>query len=157
MTIETIEKNLALLREQFGYEVEKLENQLAALKKPAEVQYRPAEWPRDWNRADAECRDGESDRWEVERLIGFDKQDPEQAWSCASSAWYRECRVPILPGDEYREPLLPQDAGKECEFSDDGVTWALSKLLYWNDNPSHPWQSKHSMHRFCRIRTGATA
>ena len=103
--------------------------------KPPEVKYRPAEWPRDWNRADTECRDGESDRWEVERLIGFDSQDPEQSWSCASSAWYRECRVPILPGDEYREPILPQDAGKECEFSDDDAeTWHTGPICAYRNN-----------------------
>jgi hypothetical protein len=32
------------------------------------------------------------------------------------------------PEPEYREPVLPADAGKECEFSDDGNAWTEGKL-----------------------------
>ena len=52
---------------------------------------------------------------------------------CAPSWFAMIGDVPELPvmEKEYREPVLPGDYGKECEFSDDGVTWVYSTLIGW--------------------------
>jgi len=46
--------------------------------------------------------------------------------------WCREvtddAEPPKPPEPEYREPVLPADAGKECEFSDDGNAWTEGEL-----------------------------
>jgi hypothetical protein len=40
-------------------------------------------------------------------------------------------QVVLVPAKKYREPVLPQDYGKECEFSDDGEHWVYSTLIGW--------------------------
>lgn len=56
------------------------------------------------------------------------------------------------PKDEYREPVLPADAGKYCQFSDDGIEWRFG----WLDGcvqRSHQWISHSGEHwRHCRIK-----
>jgi hypothetical protein len=43
--------------------------------------------------------------------------------------WYRrKIEASKPPEPEYREPVLPGDAGKVCEFSDDGNDWTEGKL-----------------------------
>ena len=43
--------------------------------------------------------------------------------------WYRrKVEPPKPPEPEYREPVLPGDAGKECEFSDDCNEWTEGRL-----------------------------
>jgi hypothetical protein len=52
---------------------------------------------------------------------------------CAPSWFAMIGDVPELPVMEkkYREPVLPQDWGKECEFSDFGEYWVWSGLVGW--------------------------
>jgi hypothetical protein len=55
---------------------------------------------------------------------------------------------------KYREPVLPQDWGKWCEFSDDGVEWLQDKLMGYGANFSNktfPWLSTVAAHSFARI------
>jgi hypothetical protein len=54
-----------------------------------------------------------------------------------SGSGVRESR-PAEP--QYRIPSLPADAGKECEFSDDGKTWVILNLDGWL--PALKWVSK---------------
>jgi len=167
MTIESIEQQLSATRDTLA----KLEAELAALKKPAEVQYRPAEWPRDWGRTDAEfCDDGLS--WKVSRIYGYDDSDDAdnapQFYAKDIDEWFYCCRVPVLPPDHapgYREPVLPQDAGKPCEFSNDGINWTSGRFVRgYANNDRLPWlvsldSSSDVVIRYkhARIRTGATA
>lgn len=44
------------------------------------------------------------------------------------------------PEPEYREPVLPADCGKQCEFSNDGKTWITLELNAWL--PASKWVSK---------------
>jgi hypothetical protein len=48
--------------------------------------------------------------------------------------WYRrKIETPKPPEPEYREPVLPGDAGKACEFSLDGNEWTEGKLRGYVD------------------------
>lgn len=59
------------------------------------------------------------------------------------------------PKDEYREPVLPADAGKYCQFSDDGIEWRTGWLNGWGQR-SHQWVSHSGGHwRHCRIKKDA--
>lgn len=40
---------------------------------------------------------------------------------------------------QYREPVLPADYGKQCEFSDAGKTWVMDNLGWWH--PTSGWRS----------------
>ena len=67
--------------------------------------------------------------------------------------WYRRKIEP--PKDEYREPVLPGDACKECQFSDDGIEWRSGWLNGWVHR-SHQWISHSGGHwRHCRIKVDA--
>jgi len=158
MNIETIEQQLSATRDTLA----KLEAELAAMKKPAEVQYRPAQWPRDWGRTDAEfCDNGLS--WKVSRVYGYDDSDDAdnapQFYAKDIDEWFYCCRVPILPSDPapgYREPVLPLDAGLLGEVSNDGTTWEPAPLLSWHYDAPH-WEVPHGRFEHARIRTGASA
>jgi len=55
---------------------------------------------------------------------------------------------------QYREPVLPEDYGKQCEFSDDGETWEVSALegfVKFVKDAVAPWCASSSFHKFCRI------
>lgn len=55
---------------------------------------------------------------------------------------------------EYREPNLPDDWGKQCEFSEDGKTWTSSKLLGYckiNDSDHVSWSDGLEYYRHARI------
>jgi len=56
---------------------------------------------------------------------------------------------------QYREPVLPADCGKECEFSDDGVNWAVGILqgyVKYAAEDDIPWKTRgHSYGKYCRI------
>ena len=62
------------------------------------------------------------------------------------------------PEPEYEEPILPRDAGKQCEFSKDGKNWFKGQLVGWRDAAT-PWVSdksfKYIMCRHARIRKDA--
>ena len=56
------------------------------------------------------------------------------------------------PEPEYREPVLPADACKECQFSDDGIEWRSGWLNGWVHR-SHQWISHSGGHwRHARIK-----
>jgi len=55
--------------------------------------------------------------------------------------WLTPAEPPKPPQPEYREPVLPGDAGKVCEFSDDGNDWTEGKLRGY---AGHLWQSVSS-------------
>ena len=82
---------------------------------------------------------------------GYKRQD--------SDCWYR--RKIETPKDEYREPVLPADAGKRCEFSISGKTWDTLELVGWNDVPKGwPWKSRLlnndiTCWKLCRIKQDA--
>jgi hypothetical protein len=44
--------------------------------------------------------------------------------------------LPISPEPQYREPKLPEDWGKECEFSQDEIEWVKSKLRGYDKSPN---------------------
>jgi hypothetical protein len=57
------------------------------------------------------------------------------------------------PEPEYREPVLPADAGKECEFSPDGEAWGGGLLGGWS---RMFWISDCGVYsRFARIKKDA--
>lgn len=59
------------------------------------------------------------------------------------------------PEPEYREPVLPADACKECQFSDDGIEWRSGWLNGWVHR-SHQWIWHSGGHwRHCRIKKDA--
>jgi hypothetical protein len=171
MNIETIEQQVAACRAEFDACESKLANleaELAALKKPAEVKYRPAEWPRDWNRADAEFCDDGGDWIPAGPLAGM---APDQfaeefstwlAWNSEDyeeeCEWFDKCRVPILEGETpgYREPVLPGDRMAAAEFSFDGVEWVDGRLCSYACQDNRPWCDGMRCYKFARIRTGAT-
>ena len=56
---------------------------------------------------------------------------------------------------EYREPVLPADAGKYCQFSDDGIKWRSGWLNGWVER-SHQWIARSGVHwQHCRIKKDA--
>ena len=70
-----------------------------------------------------------------------------------ANCWYRrkiETHKP--PEPEYREPVLPADAGKYCQFSNDGIEWRTGWLNGWGQR-SHQWISHSGGHwRHARIK-----
>lgn len=62
---------------------------------------------------------------------GYKRQDTD--------CWYRrKIEAPKPPEPAYREPVLPADAGEQCEFSCDGKEWCKFLLAGWQvDN--NPW------------------
>jgi len=75
---------------------------------------------------------------------------------CVPSWFARIGDVPELPVMErkYREPVLPQDWGKWCEFSDDGDKWLQDRLMGYGANLTSkcfPWVSTGSTYNFARI------
>ena len=120
------------------------------------VKYRPAEWPRDWGRADAEFSDDSFIEMRVGTLRAHDP-DNSHPWmkkpGCAT--WWVHCRVPVLPGDEYREPVLPQDRLVACEFSVDGVKWVEGRLYSYacvGDRDDSPLCDGKRYFKYARIR-----
>lgn len=75
--------------------------------------------------------------------------------------WLSPAEPPKPPQPEYREPVLPADAGKRCEFSISGKTWDTLELVGWNDDPEGwPWKSRLSNNditcwKRCRIKKDA--
>lgn len=60
------------------------------------------------------------------------------------------------PEPEYREPVLPADCGKGCEFSDDSISWEEGDLIGWRANlNTFNWESDHDSYRYARIRKNA--
>ena len=156
MSVPAIEFAKAIL-ERNGYTV--------TPPKPPEVKYRPAEWPRDWGRTDVEFRD-DGGKWipfgplagmvpdqfaeEFCAWLSWGREDEEE-----ECEWFEECRVPILPGDEYREPVLPADRLVACEFSVDGVVWAKGTLYSYacvGDHDDSPWCDGKRYFKHARIR-----
>jgi hypothetical protein len=145
MTIETIEQQLSATRDTLA----KLEAELAALKKPAEVKYRPAEFPRDWMRTEVGG----------EVIVGHCGDSVGYPWVLHNGMSVRavlECCVPIREGDEYREPVLPGDRMAAAEFSFDGVEWVDGRLCSYACQDNRPWCDGMRCYKFARIRTGAT-
>ncbi len=101
---------------------------------------------------------------EVEIGIGIGSYEicGDAKWKCTehpldSSPGFIEFRVPIKCKKEYREPVLPFDAGKPCEFSDDGKTWVMDNLGWWN--PTSGWRSLDDHGEYwnhCRIEKEST-
>lgn len=59
-----------------------------------------------------------------------------------ATCWYRrKIEVAQPPEPEYREPVLPADVGKLCEFSINGNDWTEGKLRGY---ACHLWQSVSS-------------
>ena len=60
------------------------------------------------------------------------------------------------PEPEYREPVLPADVGKECEFSDDSISWEEDDLIGWRANlNTFNWESARDSYRYARIKKDA--
>ena len=54
----------------------------------------------------------------------------------------------------YREPVLPADWGKECEFRDDGKEWITEKLQGYDKDGNHDlitWVSENEYWGYARI------
>lgn len=131
------------------------------LKAPPPVQYRPATLL-DRGRTDAEFRDRDDSDWGNPReLVGYSSGNGH--WHCEDFSW-KQCRVPVLPTDPapgYREPVLPADCGRPCEFSDDRIEWkpgyirgfskdSIADELLWRVGlvGGARWNA-----HFCRIKT----
>ena len=57
---------------------------------------------------------------------------------------------------QYREPVLPADYGKQCEFSDDGEQWCIEGVSWWH--PVSGWMSCGGEYwKHCRIEKESTA
>ncbi|MFN7722930.1 MAG: hypothetical protein ACK5PD_16050 [Pirellulaceae bacterium] len=70
--------------------------------------------------------------------------------------WYRrKIGTPQPPEPEYREPVLPGDCGKQCEFSDDGSRWFTLDLAGFNNCFNLPWLSRTETWRYARIKKDA--
>jgi hypothetical protein len=52
-------------------------------------------------------------------------------WEKMTSNIFPCPRLVLVPAKKYREPILPPDYEKECEFSNDGVEWVQSTLTGW--------------------------
>jgi hypothetical protein len=81
----------------------------------------------------------------------------EEGCPIAEQARYDWIRTPVVILErikKYREPKLPDDFGKECEFSHDGVEWAKSKLEGWLScyaSERLPWSCEKGCFEYCRI------
>ena len=71
--------------------------------------------------------------------------------------FHRDWLSPAEPPEpEYREPVLPQDAGKPCEFSDDGSKWHSGSLYGWTQFTRQWVSGSHQKKwRHCRIQKDA--
>ena len=70
--------------------------------------------------------------------------------------WYRrKIEPPKPPEPEYREPVLPGDAGKACEFSLDGNEWVTDTLIGFSLHEMAPWESKECLWEHARIKKDA--
>jgi len=72
--------------------------------------------------------------------------------------WYRrKIETPKPPEPEYREPVLPGDSGKVCEFSDDNENWHRRKLAYWikSEYGFVWWSESGDLYKYARIRKDA--
>ena len=59
------------------------------------------------------------------------------------------------PEPEYRQPVLPWDAGKQCEFSDDGEEWQTETLVgFSSSDEKAPWESENCLWEYARIEKG---
>lgn len=64
-------------------------------------------------------------------------------------------RIILRRVKQYREPVLPADAGKKVEFNDNGAAWFSRDLAGWSvssgwiDEFGHRW-------KFCRIEKEST-
>jgi hypothetical protein len=58
---------------------------------------------------------------------------------------------------QYRIPSLPDDAGKECEFSDDNENWHRRKLAYWigTEYSFVWWSDSGDLYKYARIKKDA--
>ena len=136
----------------------------------------PPAKPKRWRRLDPKelVQDGD---WMNAMRNRQDVNPPDGGWIPADSFYFgrkagffyaaifarevtddaNQCDQPADPPEpEYREPVLPGDAGKQCEFSDDGDFWTAGKLFAWMDTGGFPWRSTSGNHwRFARIRKDA--
>lgn len=68
-------------------------------------------------------------------------------------------RIILRRVKQYREPVLPADYGKQCEFSDDEVNWHTYNLHgFWHAIPGEPicWRGGFSWYKYCRIEKEST-
>jgi len=70
------------------------------------------------------------------------------------------CSVPIdwpegvtewPPQPRWETPVLPDDGGKECEFSDDGKEWVEAMLIGYVQTYRMKWRSTNQPYNYCRI------
>jgi hypothetical protein len=59
-------------------------------------------------------------------------------------------RMIIKKAVQYRDPVLPADAGKAVKFSDDGKTWIDGFIMGW-ESRSFPWVGTTARFKFCQI------
>jgi hypothetical protein len=61
---------------------------------------------------------------------------------------------PAKPAEpEYRQPVLPGDCGKPCEFSDDSISWEEDELIGWRANlNTFNLESARDSYRYARIK-----
>lgn len=53
---------------------------------------------------------------------------------------------------QYRQPVLPDDAGKPCQFSDDGKKWTTDTLIGFSlADDRAPWEGKRFLWDHARI------
>jgi hypothetical protein len=78
---------------------------------------------------------------------------------CAMDNYANGCIV-IRRVVEYREPVLPADAHKKCEFSRDGVNWSSGILNAWVSSDRGDkcnWNCQGiGFHEHCRIEKEST-
>ena len=69
----------------------------------------------------------------------------------------KEPEPPKPAEPQYRIPSLPDDAGKECEFSDDNENWHRRKLAYWigTEYSFVWWSDSGDLYKYARIKKDA--
>ena len=86
----------------------------------------------------------------------LDHMNRVRCWSGQKS----QCRYIILRRvKQYREPVLPADWGKTCEFSYGGERWTRDRLIGYekgSEADEEVWQAEAMYYRYCRIEKEPT-
>jgi hypothetical protein len=118
------------------------------------IEWRHPRWEGSMHKSDGTHKfNGQVGQIEREREGHFQIRGFVASKEC-SYIFYRDWLSPAKPPEpEYREPVLPADAGKVCEFSDDGETWQTATLMgFSSDGERAPWESENCLWDHARIK-----